>query len=93
MTSCENNSYCSYYRNNNNNLYLYPILIYVIIFNNHKSRINAHLKLSSGNKSNDDFLYQHFHSSEHLGLTHLSILLIDTAKGEKELRKKEGQWT
>ena len=61
-------------------------------FNNHKSRIHAPLKLSSGNKSNDDFLYQHFHSSGHLGLTHLSIQLIDRAKGERELRKKEGQW-
>ena len=25
-------------------------------FNNHRSRINAHLKMSSGNESNDDFL-------------------------------------
>ena len=39
-------------------------------FNNHRSRINAHLKLSSGNKSNDDFLYQHFHTSGHLELSH-----------------------
>ena len=48
-------------------------------FNNHRSRINAHLKFSSGNKSNDDFLYQHFHSSGHLGLSHL----IDRAKEER----------
>ena len=55
-------------------------------------RINAHLKLSSENKRNDDFLYQHFHSSGHLGLSHLTIQLIDRAMGERELRKKEGQW-
>ena len=55
-------------------------------FNNNKSRINAHLKLSSENKRNDDFLYQHFHSSRHLGLSHLSIQLIDRAMGERELR-------
>ena len=61
-------------------------------FNNHRSRINAHLKLSSENKRNDDFLYQHFHSSGHLGLSHLTIQLIDRAMGERELRKKEGQW-
>ena len=61
-------------------------------FNNHRSRINAHLKLSSENKRNDDFLYQHFHSSGHLGLSHLSIQLIDRAMGERELREKEGQW-
>ena len=54
--------------------------------------IHAHLKLSSGNKSNDDFLYQHFHSSRHLGLSHLSIQLIDRVKRERELQKKEGQW-
>ena len=42
-------------------------------FNNHRSRINAHLRLSSENKRNDDFLYQHFHSSGHLGLSHLTI--------------------
>ena len=51
-----------------------------------------HLKLSSENKRNDDFLYQHFHSSGHLGLSHLTIQLIDRAMGERELRKKEGQW-
>ena len=54
-------------------------------FNNHRSRINAHLKLSSENKRNDDFLYQHFHSSGHLGLSHLTIQLIDRAMGEREL--------
>ena len=61
-------------------------------FNNHRSRINAHLKLSSENKRNDDFLYQHFHSSGHLGLSHLTIQLIDRAMVERELQKKEGQW-
>ena len=61
-------------------------------FYNHRSRINAHLKLSSENKRNDDFLCQHFHSSGHLGLSHLTIQLIDKAMGERGLRKKEGQW-
>ena len=60
-------------------------------FNNHRSRIKDHLKLSSENKMNDDFLYQHFHSSGHLGLSHLTIQLIDRAMGDRELRKKEGE--
>ena len=41
------------------------------------------------NKRNDDFLHQHFHSSGHFGLSHLSIQLIDRAMGERELREKE----
>ena len=60
-------------------------------FNNHRSWINAHLKLSSENKRND-FPYQHFHSSGHLGLKHISIQFIDRAIGERELKDKEGQW-
>ena len=61
-------------------------------FNNHKSRVNAHVNLSSENKKKDDVLYQHFHSQGHLGLEHMSIQLIDWVKGERELRDKEGQW-
>ena len=61
-------------------------------FNNHRNRINAHLKLSSENKRNDDFLYRHFHSSRHLGLKHASIQLTDRAMGERELGEKEGHW-
>ena len=37
-------------------------------------------------------LYQHFHSSGHLGLKHISIQLIDRDIGERELREKETQW-
>ena len=62
-------------------------------FNNHKSRVNAHVNLSSENKKKDDVLYQHFHSQGHLGLEHMSVQLIDWVKGERELRDKEGQWT
>ena len=61
-------------------------------FNNHKSRVNAHVNLSSGNKEKDDVLYRHFHSQGHFGLEHMSIQLIDWVKGERELRDKEGQW-
>ena len=61
-------------------------------FHNHRSRINAHFRLCLENKSNDYSLYQQFHSLGHLGLEHVSIQLIDRAKGEKELRDKEGQW-
>ena len=43
--------------------------------------------MSSENKRNDDFLYQHFYSSGHSGLSHLSIRLIDRAMGERELRE------
>ena len=53
-------------------------------FNNHRSRINAHLNLSSENKRNDDFLHRHFHSSRHLRLKHVSIQLTDRAIGERE---------
>ena len=61
-------------------------------FNNHKSRVNAHVnfRLSTENKK-DDVLFQHFHSQGHLGLEHMSIQLIDSVKGERELRHKEGQ--
>ena len=61
-------------------------------FNNHKSRVNAHVNLSSGSKEKDDVLYRHFHSKGHFGLEHMSIQLIDWVKGERELRDKEGQW-
>ena len=61
-------------------------------FNNHKSRVNAHVSLSSGNKEKDDARYRHFHSQGHFGLEHMSIQLIDWVKGERELRDKEGQW-
>ena len=61
-------------------------------FNNDKSRVNAHVNLSSENKKKDNVLYQHFHSQEHLGLEHISVQLIDWVKRERELRDKEGQW-
>ena len=61
-------------------------------FNNHKSRVNAHVNLSSENNKKEDVLYQHFHSQGHLGLEHMSIQLIDWVKGEREVRDKEGQW-
>ena len=57
-------------------------------FSNHKSRINAHVKLPS---ENDHSLYQHFHGPGHLSLEHVSIQLLERSKGEKELRDKEEQ--
>ena len=61
-------------------------------FNNQKSRVNAHVNLSSRNKEKDEVLYRHFHSQGHFGLEHMSIQLIDWVKGDRELRDKQGQW-
>ncbi|KAJ8037537.1 hypothetical protein HOLleu_18374 [Holothuria leucospilota] len=61
-------------------------------FNNHKSRIKAHTRMSSDEKLRDDLIYQHFHSLGHNGLEDLSVQLIDRVDYEKDLLDKEGQW-
>ena len=61
-------------------------------FNNHRSRLNSHVKLGMDQKQRDDLLYHHFNSDGHSGLADMSLQIIDWVKGEKELRDKEGQW-
>ena len=61
-------------------------------FNNHKSRIRAHARLTSGDKSRDDLIYQHFHGPAHNGIQDLDIQLIDQVNNERDLLDREGQW-
>ena len=61
-------------------------------FNNHKSRLRAHVKLSDSNKERDDLIYKHFNSPGHNGLVDVSIKLIDKVVEETKLQDKEGQW-
>ena len=64
---------------------------FMIRFNNHKSRVNAHGNLNGHQRGRDELIYQHFNSNGHRGLEDMTIQLIDRVKGEKELREKEGQ--
>ena len=61
-------------------------------FNNHKSRLRAHSKMSAANKGKDDTIYKHFHSDEHHGLRDIEIHLIDKVNEKDNLLAKEGQW-
>ena len=61
-------------------------------FNNHTSRVNAHVNLSLNQKGKDDLIYRHFNSDGHRGLEDMQIQLIDHVKGEKELRERENHW-
>ena len=42
-------------------------------FNNHKSRLNAHRKLSAENKLRDEPVYRHFHQPDHQGLNDVRV--------------------
>ena len=44
-------------------------------FNNHKSRVNAHVDLSLNQKRKDDLIYRHFNSDGHRGLEEMEIQL------------------
>ena len=61
-------------------------------FNNHKSRIRAHARLSLDDKSRDDLIYQHFNGQTHNGIKDLDIQLIDQVNDERDLLDREGQW-
>ena len=39
-----------------------------IRFNNHKSRLNSHVKLTAENRVKDDIIYKHFNQPDHRGL-------------------------
>ena len=61
-------------------------------FNNHKSRLQAHSKMSAANKDKDDTIYKHFHSDGHHGIQDVQIHLIDKVNAKEDLIAKEGQW-
>ena len=61
-------------------------------FNNHKSRIRAHSRLSLDDKSRDDLIYQHFCGPAHNGIEDVSIQLIDQVNNDNDLLDREGQW-
>ena len=61
-------------------------------FNNHKSRIRAHARLSLDDKSRDDLIYQHLNGQAHKGIEDLDIQLIDQTNDERDLLDREGQW-
>ena len=61
-------------------------------FNNHKSRIRAHTRLSANEKLRDDLIYQHFNGPGHNGLDDISVQLIDQVACGKDLVDKEGEW-
>ena len=61
-------------------------------FNNHKSRIRAHTRLSANEKLRDDLIYRHFNGPGHNGLDDISVQLIDQVACGKDLVDKEGQW-
>ena len=60
-------------------------------FHNHKSRLNAHSRLSSDNKLKDDLVYRHFNQLDHQGLGDVRIRLIDKCTNELTLREREAQ--
>ena len=52
-------------------------------FNNYKSRLSAHTRLSPNDKLRDDLSYQHFHSAGHNELENLIVQLIDGVNDER----------
>ena len=61
-------------------------------FNNHKSRLRAHLRMSDADKETDNIIYKHFHSPGHHGLSDLNVQIIDKVNDKDALTTKEGQW-
>ena len=60
-------------------------------FNNHKSLLRAHSKMSAANKDKDDTIYKRFHSDEHHDLRDIEVHLIDKVNAKDNLLAKEGQ--
>ena len=69
-----------------------PPLLNLVRFNNHKSRLRAHSKMSAANKGKGDTIYKHFHSDEHQDLRDIEVHLIDKVNEKDNLLAKEGQW-
>ena len=61
-------------------------------FNNHKSRLRAHSKMSAADMGKDYTIYKHFHSDEHQGLCDIEVHLIDKVTENYNLLAKEGHW-
>ena len=61
-------------------------------FNNHKSRLNAHKRLTTENKVKDDCIYRHFNQPDHQGLADVRVRLIDKCRNVTVLRDREAQW-
>ena len=61
-------------------------------FNNHKSRLRAHSRMSAVNKESNNLIYKQFYSHGHHGLQDVSIQLIDKVSAKDDLLAKEGQW-
>ncbi|KAL9977587.1 hypothetical protein ACROYT_G015007 [Oculina patagonica] len=61
-------------------------------FNNGKSKIRGHGRITETEREKDEILYRHFWSTGHRGLEDMKIQLIDRVNGEGVLRDKEGQW-
>ena len=59
-------------------------------FNNHKSRLNAHSRLTAENKAKDDCIYRHFNQPDHQA--DVRVRLIDKCYNEARLRDRETQW-
>ena len=61
-------------------------------FNNHKSRLKAHARMSAADRDSDDCVYRHFYGPGHHGLVDVSVKLIDKVNDKDRLIEKEGQW-
>ena len=60
------------------------------MYNNHKSRLRAHSKMSFVYKESDDLVNRHFHA--HHGLPDVSIQLIDKVNAKDDLLARKRQW-
>ena len=58
-----------------------------IRFNNHKSRLNSHVKLTAENRVNDDIIYKQFNQPDHQGLSDVRIQLVDKVQMKYHLGK------
>ena len=61
-------------------------------FNNHKSKLNVHNKLTAENKTKDNCIYRHFNQPDHQGLTDVRVRLRDKCYNEARLGDREAQW-
>ena len=59
-------------------------------FNNYKSRLRAHSKMSAANKCKNDTIYKHFHSDEHQGIRDIEVHVIHKVNEKDNLLAKEG---
>ena len=61
-------------------------------FNNHKSRLIAHQRLTTSDRALDDPIYRNFNQQDHQGVEDVRIQLIDKTVDELALRDREAQW-